>query len=54
MLTQKLLIDVSADTFATKNRYLRRKSADQSSRIASFFPWAVTSGPGHHLEPFSS
>jgi hypothetical protein len=54
MLSQKLLIDVGVDTFAGENPYRRRKSAAQSARIASFRPLAVTSGPGRHLEAFSS
>jgi hypothetical protein len=39
MLSQKLLIDVGVDTFAAKNRYLRRKSAAKSARTAFFRPW---------------
>jgi hypothetical protein len=53
MLSQMLLVDVSVDMFAGKNRY-RRKSAAQSTRIASFCPLAVTPGPGRHLDAFSS
>jgi hypothetical protein len=54
MLSQKLLIDVSVDTFTAKNRYQRRKSAAKSARTAFFCPLAVTPGPGRHLEAFSS
>jgi hypothetical protein len=52
MLSQKLLIDVSVDTFAAENRFRRRKSAAKSARTAFFRPLAVTSGPGRHLEAF--
>jgi hypothetical protein len=54
MLSQKLLIDVGVDTFAAEDRYRRRKFAAKSARTAFFCPLAVTSGPGHHLEAFSS
>jgi hypothetical protein len=54
MLSQKLLIDVGVDTFATENRYRRRKSTAKSAHTAFFRPLAVTSGPGRHLEAFSS
>jgi hypothetical protein len=54
MLTQKLLIDISIDTFAAENSYRRRKSAAKSAHTAFFRPMAVTSGPGRHLEAFSS
>ncbi len=54
MLSQKLLIDVGVDTFAAENRYRRRKSTAKSARTAFFRPLAVTSGPGRHLEAFSS
>jgi hypothetical protein len=54
MLSRKLLIDVGVDTFAAENHYQRRESAAKSSRIATFRPLAVTSGPGRHLEVFSS
>ncbi len=54
MLSQKLLVDVSVDTFAGENRYRRRKSAAKSARTASFRLLAVTSGSGRHLEAFSS
>jgi hypothetical protein len=46
MLSQKLLVDVSVDTFSGKNRYA------QSAHIASFCPLAPTSGPGRHLGAF--
>jgi hypothetical protein len=36
MLSQKLLKDVGITTFASKNRYWRRKSAAKSARTASF------------------
>jgi hypothetical protein len=45
MLSQKLLVDVSVDMFAGKNRYRRRKSAAHSARIASFRPLALALGP---------
>jgi hypothetical protein len=54
MLSQKLLIDIAIDTFAVENRYRRRKSAAKSAHPAFFRPLAVTSGPGRHLEAFSS
>jgi hypothetical protein len=57
MLSQKLLIDVGVDTFAAENRYRRRKSAAKSAKSAHtafFHPLAITSGPGRHLEAFSS
>jgi hypothetical protein len=37
-----------------KNHYQWRKSAADSTCIASFRPLAVTSGPGRHLAAFSS
>jgi hypothetical protein len=49
MLSQKFLVDVGIDTFASKNRYQRRKSAAHSTCIASFRPLAFMSGLGHHL-----
>jgi hypothetical protein len=54
MLSQKLLIDIGVDTFASKNHYRRRKSAALSARIASFRPSAITLGQGRHLEAFPS
>jgi hypothetical protein len=54
MLSQKLLIDIGVDMFATENRYRRHKSAAKSAHTAFFRPLAITSGPGRHLEAFSS
>jgi hypothetical protein len=51
---EKLLEVIVVGSFASENRYRRRKSAAKSARTASFRPLAVTSGPGHHLEDFSS
>jgi hypothetical protein len=51
MLSLKLLVDVSVDTFAGKNHY-QRKSTPQSTCITSFHPLAVTPGPCCHLEAF--
>jgi hypothetical protein len=54
MLSQKLLVDVGVGTFAGENRHRQRKSAAKFARTASFRPLAVTSGPGNHLEAYSS
>jgi hypothetical protein len=54
MLSEKLLEGIGVDMLASKNGCQRRKSAAQSAYIALFCPLAVTSGPGHHLEAFSS
>jgi hypothetical protein len=54
MLSVKLLEVVGVDTLSGENGYWQQKSAAQFARIASFCPLAVTSGPGHHLEAFSS
>jgi hypothetical protein len=54
MLSQKLLVDVVVGMFAGENHYRRRKSAAKSARIASFRLLAIMSGPGRHLEVFSS
>jgi hypothetical protein len=54
MLSQKLLVDVVVGMFAGENRYQRHKSTAKSARTASFRVLAVMSGPGRHLEVFSS
>jgi hypothetical protein len=36
MLSQKLLVGVGIDTFASENRYLRLKSTAQSARVVLF------------------
>ncbi len=51
---EKLLEVVVVGSFAGENRYRRRKSAAKSARTASFHHLAVKSGPGRHLEAFSS
>jgi hypothetical protein len=52
MLYEKLLEVFGVDTFAGENGFLRCKSAAQSTRITSFRPLAIMSGPGRHLEVF--
>jgi hypothetical protein len=54
ILCEKLLEVVGVYTFASENRYRRRKSAAKSARTASFRLLAVTSGSGRHLGAFSA
>jgi hypothetical protein len=49
---EKLLEVVAVGSFASKNRYRRRKSAAKSTRTASFRLLAITSCSGRHLGDF--
>jgi hypothetical protein len=51
---EKLLEVVVVGSFAGENDNLRRKSAVKSARTVSFRHLAIKSGPGRHLEAFSS
>jgi hypothetical protein len=50
---EKLLEVIIMGSFASENRYRRRKSAAKSARTTSFHHLAIKSGPGRHLEAFS-
>ncbi len=55
MLSQKHLVDASVDTFASENWLatgLNLQIAAYSTRVASFCPFSIASGPHQSLTAF--